>query len=152
MADTLSPSSTWNFPGDFSKRSSVVVLVSTWSPWKSLHSSEGEELCLVPLPFKGPVIPFLLIGNMPYLIIPGRTLPGCLEIFERTCVLRAPKVTLALGQGFHHCLRHLEFSSWGPFICHILFPVKVCGLVIRKAARIKRWWQGQINLHLSFCQ
>lgn len=91
-----------------------------WSWWApETHGNccilQKEELCLVPS-FKGPVIPSPDREHaLPY--YSWVTLPGCLEIFERTCPLRAPKVTLALGAGFLSLcrLRHLEFSSWGLF-------------------------------------
>lgn len=85
--------------------------------------------------------PCLLIGNTSYLIIPGRTLPGCQEVLERTRLLLAPTVALALGQGFRDCLCHLESSPWGPIHLpwqYILFPGKVGGLVFGRVAKMKR--------------
>lgn len=80
MADTLSPFFHMKLSSDFSKRSSVVVLVSTWNPWKLLHSSEGGGTGVwYCLSLQGSCTFLSWTGNMPYLIIPGRTLPGCLR-------------------------------------------------------------------------
>lgn len=137
MADTVSPSSIWNLPDKLSSRSQMLALVFTWTePLKPMEIAvffrRGGTMVGTSSPVRDPVTPALLMGSTPFLLIPGRSLPGCQEVLERTWLLLAPAVALALGQGFCDHVCCLEFSSWKAI--HLpwpgsLIPVKVGRLV-----------------------